>query len=84
MVMISLVHFFGGDNSCISDDHSPKENDDYHSFEWHCNHLIQYDGNGHPFALNVKKPCDEMVILTNMNEMMMITHVQKMVMITLM
>ena len=55
MVMISLVHFFGGDNSCISDDHSPKENDDYHSFEWHCNHLIQYDGNGHPFALNVNR-----------------------------
>ena len=50
MVMISLVHFFGGDNSCISDDHSPKENDDYHSFEWHCNHSSQYDGTSHPFA----------------------------------
>ena len=49
MVMISLVHFFGGDNSCISDDHSPKEND-YHSFEWHCTHSSQYDGNSHPFA----------------------------------
>ena len=27
-----------------------KENDDYHSFEWHCDHSSQYNGNDHPFA----------------------------------